>query len=251
MLVGAGDELADLGEEGVDFAAEEQEVFAGELDADDIGDERRDRVVFARWAEDVCGPSQEQRRYTKAGGGEFDVTDLVVVRFGICALGCSRACAELAGACEPFPKAGLVRSARAPTRDRVHFACELRSDALGVDARRERLDHDRRGHVVGVTVAVQDRDRTASETAHDDGPHQSGGRDDRFDVFAPTRRRERVPIEPEYRTGRCPVGRTRRPDPVASPLMSRTPIGSSNSASIDAVPDKSKTTSWVVQSASR
>ena len=100
-----------------------------------------------------------------------------------------------------------------------------------------------------MTVAVQDRDRTASETAHDDGSDQPGGRDDCFDVLAPTGRRERVPIGLENRTVRCPAGRTRRPGPASRGRATRrTPIGSSNSASIEAVPDKSKMRSWVAPS---
>src|SRR5712691_7497761 len=145
-----GDESGDFCQQGVDLAAKDGYILAGEVHAHRAGNERHDRIAYPRRAERVCGPAQHEGRDSYAGGRLLDLADLVVAHCWVRTLCEPRTRADLPRMVKPLAKTRLVSATRAPKRDRVSLTLELGAHEAAIDSNRRRVDEHGRGHVVRV-----------------------------------------------------------------------------------------------------
>ena len=175
--------------ERVDLAAPGHEILAGEVDSDCTSDHRNHGVTLRGRTELVPRPAQHESRHSNTSRSSLDVVGLV--RFlRVRTLRHARAGTELARPVKPLAEPRLVGPTRAEARHRVDLAFDLPADGDRVErTRRRRLEHGERRHVVGVTIAVQERHTGRDQIAHEHGLSSLARRDHRLHVVTPAGKR--------------------------------------------------------------
>jgi hypothetical protein len=191
-----GDKARDLSEQGINFAAGDVRIQAGDVDAHGRGKQAHNRVK--RWfrAEGVLGPAKDKHWPSDPRGCPLDLACFVLVRDRHRARRGGRTRADTASPVEPLSKRRVVGSARPQGGDHVQLARKGGANpivgnvsATGVT----RLEKHKGAHVLRMAIAKEHRRAETHQIADDDQLGQVGGLDDRRYVLAPALERRPLP----------------------------------------------------------